>query len=275
MYGYVYKTTNLINGKIYIGQHKSETFDDVYLGSGKYLKNAINKYGENNFIVEVIEWAEDKNSLNVLEKRWIRFYRNKNCAMYNIADGGEGGDVFTGLSDIDKKRITEKLRKNSYFATISKEDSKKMRERAWETRRKNGNDKFSLEYRKKLSDAHKGHVVSDTTKEKLSKINTGKKLTDEHKKKISVSNIGKHIMTPENRERMSEYAKLRTKDKNSFYGKHHSEETKKKIGSYNKERFKNKVWINNGVTNKRVDITELENYLLNGFKEGRISWKNG
>lgn len=56
MYGYIYKTTNTINGKIYIGQKKSSEFLGVqYLGSGKILKSAINKYGVEAFIVEVIE----------------------------------------------------------------------------------------------------------------------------------------------------------------------------------------------------------------------------
>ena len=274
MYGYVYKTTNLINSKIYIGQHKSEIFDDNYFGSGKYLKNAINKYGEDNFTIEVIEWAEDKNSLNVLEKRWIRFYRNQNYVMYNIADGGEGGDVFSGLSDTDKKKRNEKLRRNSYFSTVSGEESKEMHKRAWKTRRLNGNDKFSAEYRQKLSIAHNGHKVSDDTKKKLSDANRGKKLTDEHKKKIQASNVGKHSMSLENRKKMSERAKLRVGKTNPFYGKHHLADTKEKIGSFNKERFRNKIWINNGVINKRIERNDLENYLSNGFIEGRIKWKN-
>ena len=45
MYGYIYKTTNLINGKIYIGQHKSEEYDSSYYGSGKLIRRAIEKYG--------------------------------------------------------------------------------------------------------------------------------------------------------------------------------------------------------------------------------------
>ncbi len=274
MYGYVYITTNLINNKIYIGQHKSETFDSEYIGSGKYLKNAVNKYGRNNFSVEVIEWAENKYILNLLEKRWIRFYRKRNYVMYNIADGGEGGDVFSGLSDTDKKKRNEKLRKNSYFSTVSGEESKEMHKRAWKTRRLNGNDKFSAEYRQKLSIAHNGHKVSDDTKKKLSDANRGKKLTDEHKKKIQASNVGKHSMSAENRKKMSECAKLRVGKTNPFYGKHHSADTKEKIGSFNKGRFRNKIWINNGVINKRVDRNDLENYLLNGFTKGRIKWKN-
>jgi hypothetical protein len=47
-YGYIYKTTNLINGKIYIGQHKG-CLSSHYIGSGKLIRWAINKYGKRNF----------------------------------------------------------------------------------------------------------------------------------------------------------------------------------------------------------------------------------
>ena len=56
-YGYIYKTTNLINGKIYIGQHKSNLFDSQYKGSGVILRKAFAKYGKENFKVEIIVCA--------------------------------------------------------------------------------------------------------------------------------------------------------------------------------------------------------------------------
>lgn len=102
MYGYIYKTTNLLNDKIYIGKKKGK-FTEKYKGSGKYLKNAINKYGIENFKVEIIEYCETLEKQNEKEKYWIAYYRNKNAEMYNIADGGDGGDLYSGLSDEDKK----------------------------------------------------------------------------------------------------------------------------------------------------------------------------
>lgn len=45
MYGYIYITTNLVNGKKYIGRHKSEVFDESYKGSGLLLSRSIDKYG--------------------------------------------------------------------------------------------------------------------------------------------------------------------------------------------------------------------------------------
>ena len=54
MIGYIYKTTNLINKKIYIGQHTADKFDTNYLGSGLLITKAINEYGKANFKVELL-----------------------------------------------------------------------------------------------------------------------------------------------------------------------------------------------------------------------------
>ena len=53
-YHIIYKTTNLINGKIYVGMHSTDNLNDGYLGSGWILKQAIKKYGKENFKGEVL-----------------------------------------------------------------------------------------------------------------------------------------------------------------------------------------------------------------------------
>ena len=280
MYGYIYKTTNLVNGKIYIGQKKSEKFlDRGYLGSGKYLYNALNKYGRENFCVELLEECDTKEILDEREKYYIQYYRNLNCAMYNIANGGEGGDVISGLSDEDKLLRKLKLRENGYFSNLTPEQIKTMHNKAWETRRKNGNDKFSEEYRKKLSDAHKG---IKPTKEQLAKMVAtrkakGYKHSDETKRRLSESNKGKrHNISKSIHNRLSECAKARVGEKNPFYGKTHSDETKVHIGEKSKEWYsKNKViWINDGKTNTRIPEERFLEYQNKGYKKGRIRWAN-
>jgi hypothetical protein len=100
MVGYIYKTTNNLNGWIYIGQHKTSKFDKSYKGSGKVLSEAFEAFGKENFSTEVICWAETLEQLNDLEDVWISAYRSENC--YNIAGGGNGGVSYIYVNTEDK-----------------------------------------------------------------------------------------------------------------------------------------------------------------------------
>lgn len=96
MYGYIYITTNLINGKKYIGQHKSPSFDKSYKGSGKIIKYAFEKYGWDNFKTEILEECTSEESLNQRERFWIKEYNaTESPEFYNLSNGGAG---FGGLS---------------------------------------------------------------------------------------------------------------------------------------------------------------------------------
>jgi len=103
--GIIYKTTNKINKTIYIGKDFSNR--KGYLGSGLLLIKAIEKYGRKNFKKEIIDFSDSKNELNEKEKFWISFYKNNNFRMYNIADGGQGGDLWT--NSLNKEEISKKL----------------------------------------------------------------------------------------------------------------------------------------------------------------------
>lgn len=91
MYGYIYKTTNLINGKIYIGKKKSKRFLPKYYGSGTKIKIDVLRYGEENFSVEIEKKCETKEELDLEEFRIIKKLnaRDKNIG-YNISRGMEG-----------------------------------------------------------------------------------------------------------------------------------------------------------------------------------------
>jgi hypothetical protein len=106
----IYKITNLINNKIYIG--KDITSNPDYFGSGLLIKRAIKKYGCENFIKEVIDTTDDYNELSKKEIYWISFYKSTNRKIgYNITPGGDGGDTLSNHPNLDL--IREKISKNS------------------------------------------------------------------------------------------------------------------------------------------------------------------
>lgn len=84
----IYKTTCLINGKIYVGQDSKNNPD--YLGSGIYLNRAIKKHGKENFKKEVVCECSSQEDLNKKEIYWIKELNSKVPFGYNITNGGKG-----------------------------------------------------------------------------------------------------------------------------------------------------------------------------------------
>lgn len=160
--GVIYKTTNLINGKIYIGKrifdYDKFMRNNHYYGSGRLLKIAIKKYGIENFKREVIEEVNNE-ILGEREIHWIKEYNSNNLEIgYNLSIGG-----------------------NSKFGRKSKEFSE-------ETKRK-----ISESVSKYLTD--NGHPMKDKnhseeTKEKIRNTLKGRKLSDEHKRKAAEGHRG-------------------------------------------------------------------------------------
>ena len=98
MRGFIYKITNTINSKSYIGQTiqnvKERFYQHCVTKCSKAVSNmaihrAIKKYGKSNFTVEVIEEVESTN-LNDRERYWIRYYDSYNNG-YNSTEGGQDG----------------------------------------------------------------------------------------------------------------------------------------------------------------------------------------
>ena len=90
MYYIIYKTTNLINGKYYIGKHQTENLDDGYLGSGVALKKAIKKYGKENFNREIICFCENDEEMDNKEIEIVDSSIVEDPNSYNLGLGGEG-----------------------------------------------------------------------------------------------------------------------------------------------------------------------------------------
>jgi hypothetical protein len=90
---YIYKTTNLINNKYYVGMHSTNNLDDGYIGSGDRLKKSINKYGKENFKVEILESLPDRVSLKEREKQIVNEELLDDKLSLNLCLGGSGGFI--------------------------------------------------------------------------------------------------------------------------------------------------------------------------------------
>jgi hypothetical protein len=146
-YGYVYKSTNLLNGKIYIGKakegrrgrggsaiekrwneeieraHRLKRWNVEHPHKKKtirYIENAINKYGEESFRIEEIDIALTKEELNEKERFWIEFFDARNHSKgYNLRDGGEGGGHHEKTIALLSKISQEKAKNPEYLKKLS------------------------------------------------------------------------------------------------------------------------------------------------------------
>lgn len=86
---YIYKVTNKLNNKSYIGRHSSNNLNNSYLGSGTSIKKAIKQFGKDNFFKEVIYIAKNQKELDEKEIYYINYYKTYENG-YNITKGGKG-----------------------------------------------------------------------------------------------------------------------------------------------------------------------------------------
>lgn len=113
MFYTIYKITNQIDGKFYIGSHKTKNLNDNYMGSGKYLKHAQEKYGIENFKKEILFVFETAEEMYRKEAEIVNeeFLATQNT--YNLKIGGFGGFDHINQSDL----IVERNRKISSSRT--------------------------------------------------------------------------------------------------------------------------------------------------------------
>jgi hypothetical protein len=156
----IYKVTNLANGKIYIGLHKTDDVDDGYMGSGKLLKRAIVKYGRDTFSKEVMYRFDTLDAAIQKEREIVNEDFVARSDTYNICvGGGLGGKQINGLT---------------FEGRTHNESTKKLISRAMKGNKHGVGRKLTVDHKKRIAEHN-------------SKLHKGVAKTEEHKQKISES----------------------------------------------------------------------------------------
>ena len=232
MYGYIYKITNKLNGKVYIGQHKTDKKELDYTYWSGYNKTtartsirpiilAIKKYGKRNFKREIVMWVDSLDHANEKEAHFITRLNTLAPNGYNIREGGDNGDPLAGKTKQEKKDINDRISKSVSAL--------------WQ----------DPEYRKTQIEKHKGHKASEETKKKMRNANGGenhpmygKKHSEESRKRQSEAAHNRY-KDPNERKKISDTLMGNIPWNKGLKGCY-SEETKKKMSEANKRYHKRK-----------------------------------
>ena len=297
---YIYKITNLINSKLYVGQSsKNINESESYYGSGKIIKRSIEKYGIENFKKEILCKCDSKEELDTKEIYWIEKLNSMIPIGYNLTNGG-GGVV--GYKHTDEAII--KMSKASTEMWTSQDYLDKI----LPTRNAHWTDERKLSRSTRMSGSQNpmyGKKHSEEAKLKVSEANTGNTWSEERKLKYGQEHTGENntfygkTHTKETREKLSEFAKNRFEDEaerekirksvTKYYethpgtnlGKTFSNETIEKMKIATQKRNNNpvwkekqskartgRVWINKEGIKKCINPSELETYL-------KLEWNLG
>ncbi|MDD5649194.1 MAG: NUMOD3 domain-containing DNA-binding protein [Candidatus Nanoarchaeia archaeon] len=179
---YVYLTTNLINGKQYIGDHTININDKkYYIGSGGAIYGAINKYGSNMFFKEILEWFSTRKEAFDAQEKYIRLYKT------HISQGGynkspKGGLCVNGCHSEETKRKIGNSNKGKKCSEETKRKISKKSKLMW------GKEEYQNKIKKSLIGKNLGKHPSIEAREKMRNgsinKNLGKKHSEETKQKM-------------------------------------------------------------------------------------------
>lgn len=201
--GCIYKSTNTVNGKAYIGQTRHDAYKtrirEHFNGRGsRLLKQAIEKYGQDAFVVEILHDGIFPEFLDDLEIEAIAKFNTVAPYGYNLDTGGGGNGT---PSEATRQKMSE--------AKKGFKHSDESRRKISEAQKGRTHSEAS---RRKMSKAKKGKTLSDETRRKISKACKDRTLTEEHRRKISEAQKGRTV-SKETRQKISASHRGKTRSK--------------------------------------------------------------
>lgn len=265
--GYIYKITNNINNKIYVGKTTTtiqnrfkEHIKKARANVGcfdSYFHKALIKYGIDNFTVEELDIADSLEELNQKEIYWIKTLDSTNGDIgYNQTIGGDGGDIFNQLTPERQQITRQKLSQSSsnrVWINNGLVDKQITKNEIIPDGFIQGRLPLSDETKKKMSESRRGRKLSPNTVAKIiqSKKEHGYIVSEETKQKLRDANLGKKYSDEVNRKK----GRQKFGFNNPAYGTHYK-------------------WVTNGIIDKRVyekDYYQLPEYYMNGYRDGRCN----
>lgn len=235
-YHYIYKITRF-DGKYYIGLHSTDDLEDGYFGSGSYLSRSVKKHGKDKHTKEIVEFLTDRTTLRAREKELVNEVCIADLKCMNLLVGG--GDGYSGTHrDVSLAKISRGVKA------------------LWQ----------DPNYREKVSSASAKRWESKTYREKMChKISKGLQETE------GLSALHKAKWQDQNyRETMIEALKT-THSNNSlrWQDPSYKEKMSLQLSAHNKKRWADPVWIRNNEGLKKIERSDLEEYLSKGYTKGR------
>ena len=179
----IYQTTNLVNGKIYVGKHETTNIEDGYFGSGNLIQAAIKKYGLENFDFKILIDLKNREEMNLLEKMVVTEEFCKREDVYNIKIGGDGGWDYVNTSgkavSLKQQYFRLSLEQRKYLSKKAQATRKK-----WSVERKNEYKKLCRLNALEWYANHPGYFAGERNPM------YGHVYTDETRRKMSINKIG-------------------------------------------------------------------------------------
>lgn len=254
-YHYFYKITNNINGKYYYGVHNTKNIDDGYMGSGKRLQYAIKKYGVENFTKEILKYFNTKNEAYLYESEIVTesLVEDPNC--YNLVLGGKGS--FPKECNENNARLVDEYGK-CHVVSI---DDPIYKSGIW-----HGVTKGKAAYKNKNTGEIKMIPVEIVDKNEWESIHKSKVLVKDSNGNVFIvdasdERIKKGIYT---------YLWKNWKHKHESIEKMHKTHLRNEHQKGSKNSQYGTCWIFKNGNNKRIQSSELDDYIKDGWNKGRL-----